>query len=153
GEPYKDILANDLECEEDVLDAVVDALPDCGHYEIMQGDEPFYDDCANYESIATANNRERADEEDYWYDRRFALQWDEFCRTVQFDRRFFKTKEILDDLFGSPDEYNEGPIRPIYELGVGQIIFRARLLDDSFKETSLGKNPAAELSAPPKERA
>src|SRR5262249_25873468 len=41
GEPYKDILANDLECEEDVLDAVVDALPDCGHYEIMQGDEPF----------------------------------------------------------------------------------------------------------------
>jgi hypothetical protein len=131
----------------------VDALPDCDQYDVMQGGEAFYDEWANYESIESANRRDRVDEEDYWYERRFTYQWDEFCTTVQFERRFFKIKEILDELFGSPSEYNEGPIKPVYELEVGQTIFRARLLDDSFNDESLNKNPSSALSAPPKERA
>jgi hypothetical protein len=128
-------------------------LPDCSDRDISQGDEPFYDDCANYESIADAGKRSRVDEEEYWYENRFLFQWDDFCKTVQFERRFFKTKERLDSLFGKPTEYHEGAVRPIYELKAGQTIFRARVLDDGFNDDRLRKDPAAELSAPPKERA
>jgi hypothetical protein len=153
GEPYKDILIDELECDEAVVDAIAELLPDATDRDIMQGDEPFYDECNSYEAIATAESRSRANEEDYWYARRFSLQWDDFCKTVQFERRFFKTKELLDSLFGQPDEYQEGAVRPIYDLKAGSKIFRARLLDDEFKEERLAKNPAAELGAPPKERA
>lgn len=153
GEPYQDILGNDLECDEDVFNAVVASLPDCSDRDISQGDEPFYDDCANYELIADANKRSRADEEEYWYENRFAFQWEDFCKTVQFQRRFFKTKELLDSLFGKPSEYREGAVRPIYELKAGQVIFRARVLDDGFNHDHFRHSPAAELSAPPKERA
>jgi hypothetical protein len=152
GEPYKDILANDLECDEPVLDAIAENLPDCSDRDIQQGDEPFYDECANYESIAAAESRSRADEEDYWYENRFSLQWTDFCKTVQFERRFFNTKDSLDQLFGKPEEYQEGAVRPLYDLDAGERLFRARLLNDDFDEARLGKNPSAELSAPPKER-
>jgi RES domain len=152
GEPYKDILGNDLECDEDVLDAVVENLPDCSHYDIAQGDEPFYEDCANYESIADAESRSRADQEEYWYENRFSFQWEEFCETVKFRKRFFM-KELLDDLFGKPEEYHEGAIKPIYELKAGQKIFRTRVLDDDLTEDRLRKSPGAELDAPPKTKA
>jgi RES domain len=153
GEPYQDILGNDLECDEDVFNAVMASLPDCSHRDISKGAEPFYDDCANYELIADANKRSRADEEEFWYQNRFAFQWEDFCKTVQFQRRFFKTKELLDDLFGKPSEYREGPVRPLYELKAGQAVFRARVLDDGFSRHQLRDNPAAELSAPPKDKA
>jgi RES domain len=153
GIPYLDILGDDLDCDEDVFNAVVASLPDCSHRDIAQGDEPFYDICANYELMADAAKRSRADEEEYWYENRFSFQWADFCKTVQFEKRFFKTKELLDSLFGKPEEYHEGAVRPIYDLKAGQTIFRARVLDDDFNEQRLQKNPAAELSAPPKERA
>lgn len=153
GEPYKDILGNDLECDGDLVDAIAESLPDCTHSQIADGDEPFYDDTANYESTAKASGRERADEEEYWYQNRFTLQWQDFCEVVQFQRRFFKTKELLDELFGKPEEYNEGTIRPVYSLKGGVKIFRARLLDDTFDESGLTKNPEVELSAPPKTKA
>ncbi|MDP3554477.1 RES family NAD+ phosphorylase [Methylocystis sp.] len=149
GEPYKDILASDLECDEHVVDAVAENLPDCSWHDISQGDESFYDECANYESIDVAESRQRADEEGYWYENRFTYQWNDFCRTVQFNRRFFKTKELLDSLFGKPEEYHEGPVKPIYNLELGTKIFRARVLDDVFTENRLVENPAAELGAPP----
>jgi hypothetical protein len=65
GEPYQDILGNDLECDEDVFNAVIASLPDCSDRDVQQGDEPFYDEFANYESIADAKKRSRVDEEDY----------------------------------------------------------------------------------------
>jgi hypothetical protein len=153
GEAYQDILGNDLECDEDVFNVVVASLPDCSHRDIAQGDEPFYDDCAHSELIADAEKRSRVDEAEYWYENRFSFQWDDFCKVVQFERRFFKTKELLDRLFGKQKEYHEGAVRPIYELKAGQTIFRARILDDDFNDERLRKNPAAELSAPPKGRA
>ena len=153
GEPYKDILSNELECDETITDAVAENLPDCSHYDIADGAEPFYDDCANYESIAAVQKRERAEEEERWYERRFSYQWEDFCKTVQYARRFFKIKELLDDLFGKPEEYDNGQIRPVYTLKVGQKIYRARLLDDEFTEEKLGRNPSQELSAPPREKA
>src|SRR6202022_1310326 len=56
-------------------------------------------------------------------------------------------------LFGTPEEYDVGTIRPAYVLEIGQKIYRARLLDDGFTESHLNNNPAKELSAPPKEKA
>lgn len=151
GEPYKEILAGELECDESVIDAVAKNLPDCDWHDITQGGECFYDDCANYEAIKAANNRWRADEEEYWYENPFSYQWNDFCQTVQFNRRFFKTKELLDRLFGKPEEYHEapGPVRPMYFLESGTKIFRARVLDDVFTEQRLEEDPAGELGAPP----
>jgi hypothetical protein len=153
GEPYQDILGNELECDEQVFNAIIASLPDCSDRDIAQGDEPFYDDCANYESIADAKKRSRLDEEEYWYENRFSFQWDDFCETVKFERRFFKTKELLDELFGKPEEYHEGAIKPIYDLKAGQKLFRARILDDDFTDDRLRKSPESELSAPPKTKA
>ena len=150
GEPYKDVLANDLECEEKVFDAVMDCLPDHDHADVASGEEPFYDDCANYESIAEAEKRFSVDQEEYWYENRFSYQWEDFCNIVQYERRFFKIKEPLDKLFGKPEEYDQGKIRPVYMLKAGQVIYRARLLDDDFTEEALGKSAPAGLSAPPK---
>ena len=153
GEPFKDILGNDLECDEKIIDAVADNLPDCSHRDIKHGAEPFYDDCANYESIIDAEKRRSSEEEEHWYEQRFSYQWADFCQTVQYERRFFKIKELLDDLFGTPEEYDEGAIRPVYALKVGKKIYRARLLDDDFTQERLNKNPAKELGAPPREKA
>ncbi len=153
GEPYKEILSSELECDETITDAIADNLPDCSHYDIKHGAEPFYDDLVNYESIAEVQRRERAEEKERWYERRFTYQWKDFCQTVQYERRFFKTKELLDDLFGKPEEYDNGLIRPVYALKIGQKIYRARLLDDDFTEEKLRGNPVKELSAPPRERA
>jgi len=80
-------------------------------------------------------------------------QWEDFCQKVQYERRFFKTKELLDKLFGKPTEYEGGPINPVYVLNAGPKIFRARIFDDSFTQEILGRNPEAQLGAPPRDRA
>jgi hypothetical protein len=68
GEPYEDILADDLECDSNVLSAIVESLPDCSNHDIAQGADPFYID-ANYERVADAEKRFRAEEE-WWPDSR-----------------------------------------------------------------------------------
>jgi hypothetical protein len=40
----------------------------------------------------------------------------------------FGIKEKLDGLFGKPEEYGEGPVKPLYDLAAGQVLFRARLM-------------------------
>jgi hypothetical protein len=153
GESYKDILANDLGCNEELLDAIIERLPDYDHADIADGAEAFYDDCANYESIEAARKRDDAEAKEYWYEHRFSYQWEEFCEIVQNRRRFFQIKEPLDELFGKPEEYAEGNIRPVYELPTGVRIYRARLLDSDFTETRLQENVARGLSAPPRIKA
>lgn len=149
GDPYKEILSWELECDEPVLDAIAENLPDESQRAIQKGAEAFYDDSANYESTASVERRSREEEEYYWYQRRFSLQWNEFCDLVQYKNRFFNIKRKLDKLFGKPAEYNAGDIKPIYILKAGQPIFRARLLDDQFTEDVLMRDPAKELGAPP----
>jgi hypothetical protein len=153
GAPYEEILAEELECDSEIVDAVSKNLPDIGHYEAAQGDTPFYDDSLNYERIADAEKRNHEEWEEYWYQNRFSYQWQDFCTTVQYERRFFETKELLDQLFGAPSEYDEGTIRPVYPLREGTKLYRARLLDNDFTGEMLGNNPSGELGAPPKERA
>src|SRR5262249_24396327 len=72
---------------------------------------------------------------------------------VQYTRRFFQIKEPLDELFGDPNEYQGGTIKPVYVLPHGERIYRARLIDDSFTHEMLDRNPVAELGAPPREEA
>jgi hypothetical protein len=152
GDSYENILAEELECDEPVLKAVLDCLSDYDNVDVAGGEEPFYED-VNYESIETANNRDRADQEEYWYERRFSYQWEEFCYQVQNQRRFFGIKGPLDELFGKPEEYAEGAVRPLYDLPAGTLIFRARVLDDSAMDERLAARPATELGAPPPPRA
>jgi transposase len=152
GEPYEDILINELDCSADVLRAICDNLPDATHHDLAQGADPFYTDAYGFERISDAEERERKEWEERWYEERFTLQWQEFCQKVQYERRFFNIKEPLDALFGDPKEYENGKIPPMYTLPAGQKLYRARLLDDSFTEELLDARPGRELSAPPRER-
>ena len=137
----------------EVVEAIIESLPDVSHHDISQGADAFYDGTASYENFANIEAEERADQEAYWYERRFVYLWEDFCQKVQYDRRFFKTKELLDNLFGKPTEYEGGPINPVYVLKAGQKIFRARILDDGFTREILARHPDRELDAPPKDRA
>lgn len=153
GEPYEDILLNELECDGAVVHAISEHLPDASDRDIAQGADPFYDSSQNYEAIADIEQRDREAEQEYWYENRFRFEWKGFCKKVQHQRRFFQIKEPLDELFGDPKEYECGAIRPVYTLSVGQKIYRARLLSDTLTEDQLKREPAKELGPPPPERA
>jgi len=131
---------------------VIDALPDVSHHDIAQGADPFYTDATNFEPIEAARARERADQDEYWFANRYTFEWEDFCKQVQFSARFFGIKERLDELFGKPDEYGEGPVRPLYDLAAGQPVFRARLLNDDLSEEAIQANPSTCLGAPPVNR-
>jgi RES domain len=152
GESFEDIFAYELEASDEVVRAVIDALPDVSHREITQGAEPFYTDATNFESIEAARAREKADQDEYWFANRYAFEWSDFCKQVQFSARFFGIKERLDELFGKPEEYGEGPVKPLYDLPAGQAVFRARLLNDDLTEEVIEADPAARLGAPPSNR-
>ena len=130
----------------------MDALPDASHYEIAQGGERYYTDAHNFELIEAARAREKADQDEYWFANRYAFEWKDFCTMVQFSARYFGIKERLDSLFGKPDEYGEGPIKPLYDLPAGQVVFRARLMNGDLTEDVLNANGAALLGAPPTAR-
>jgi hypothetical protein len=98
GEPYEDILMYELDCDDDVRHDIIDNLPDVSHRELSQGADPFYTDAYGFERIADAEEREKREQEEYWYERRFTLQWQDFCEKVQYERRFFNIKEPLDAL-------------------------------------------------------
>ena len=136
-----------------MVEAIIENLPDVSWHDISQGDEAFYDDSASYESVAEVEAEERAEQEEYWYERPFVYQWEDFCKKIQYERRFFKIKEPLDELFGKPGEYESGPINPVYALKPGQKIFRARILDDGLTEDVLSQNSETHLGAPPRDRA
>jgi hypothetical protein len=153
GDPYKWILADELSCDEPVIEAISENLPDATNRDISQGDEAFYDDCQNYESVASVNQRSQQEEEDYWFEHRVTFEWHDFCQAVQFKNRFFKVKKRLDDLFGKPEEYSSGAHKPIYLLKAGQHIYRARIFDDGFSETDLNEDAARHLGAPPANKA
>lgn len=71
---------------------------------------------------------------------------------VQFSARFFGIKQKLDELFGDPAEYGEGPVKPLYDLGAAQTLYRARLMRDDLTEEVLNADGATRLGAPPAER-
>jgi hypothetical protein len=153
GSSLSEILSEELGADDgDFIEIIIDNLPDASDRDISNGDEAFYDETSYYEGIEEAAKRDMADYDDYWYENRISLQWQDFCKKVQYQNRFFNTKETLDDLFGKPSEYESGKANPIYTLKAGQKIYRARALDGSFTEEMLSKNPAKELGAPPKDR-
>lgn len=153
GEPFEAILSEELYCEEDTLNLVIKHLPDISDHDFAQGSEPFYTD-RNYETIAEALDREQKEQADYWYENRFHYQWKDFCKRVQFERRFFDLKEPLDELFGpDPTAYEQGAIAPVYTLAPGLKLYRARLLGNGLDEEKLAKDAEKELGAPPVDRA
>jgi hypothetical protein len=152
GQPYEEIFAEELGSSDDVLDVVIAALPDVSDRDISKGAEPYYTDAYNFEPIEAARAREKADQDEYWFANRYAFEWGDFCEKVQFSSRFFGIKERLDELFGKPEEYGEGPVRPLYDLGAGQVNFCARVMDANLTEDDLRVNGAALLGPPPSAR-
>lgn len=152
GDPYADIMAESLQCDPDVIDAIDEHLPDATSRDIAQGDECFYDQDVNYEEITAAKKRDEQRELEYWYENRIYFQWQDFANAAINRRRFFGLKEQLDQLFGDPTEYEGGSTNPVYELPAGATIYRARLIDDPSLVERVNKAPAKELGAPPRDR-
>lgn len=152
GRPYEEIFAEELGASSEVTDAVVGALPDVSERDIQQGADPYYTDAHNFEPIEEAKAREKADQDDYWFANRYTFEWEEFCRQVQFSSRFFGIKQKLDELFGDPAEYGEGPVKPLYDLPAAQKLYRARLMRDDLTEAALNDDGAAKLGPPPSAR-
>jgi len=153
GETYESLIGDELGCNKELLDAVLEYLPDADHYDIMQGGDSFYNVWTNYELISEIEVREKEEEFERWYEERYTHQWEKFCWDVKFSNRFFSTQKPLDDLFGAPSEYNVGGIRPLYKLGIGTTIYRARHIDEHLIYDQLRENAAKALSAPPRHRA
>jgi len=144
GAPYMNILAEDLGCQEDVVDALAENLEDIEGFWPPDGGDAFYDKEINYEPLGAALKREQEEWEEYWFENQFSIPWQEFCDTVKYTRRFFKIQELLDKLFGTPDSYEKG-VKVIYNIEAGQHLYRARLLDDNLNRAKLNSKPAAEL--------
>ena len=149
GEPFEIIFADELGASDDVTEAVIAALPDVSDHDVMLGADPFYTDAHNFEPIESARAREKADQDEYWFANRYAYEWEDFCKYVQFSSRFFGIRKKLDELFGTPAEYGEGPVKPLYDLPTGQRIFRARLMNEELTEHAINANGAILLGAPP----
>jgi hypothetical protein len=153
GSPLNEVITDLLQTDSSsVVDATIDFLPDS---DPRDGDL-FYDSWQNYESLKTATDREKAEADQYYeflYEEKITSNWKNFCETVKHRRRFFNNKKILDNLFGPCTSYEAGKIKPIYQLGAGEKIFRARLIEGSNLKKKLEQNPAKELSSPPKEKA
>ncbi|UGV24673.1 hypothetical protein E0H22_02620 [Rhodopseudomonas boonkerdii] len=152
GQPFEEIFSDELGASDDVVRAVMDALPDVSDRDIADGDEAYYTDAHNFEPIEAARAREKADQDEYWFANRYAFEWEDFCKRVQFSSRFFGIKQKLDELFGEPAEYGEGPVKPLYDLAAPQTLYRARLMRDDLTEAVLNANGAAKLGPPPSER-
>lgn len=152
--PYGDdlnyVLAEELNCEDEkLIQEIINNLPD-DHF------DPFYEEDKTYELISVASKRKQQEADDYydyWYHDEIAVSWEDFCNTVKHKRRFFQIEEILDNLFGSRQEFEKGVNKPIYELKKNTEIFRARILDHHLTYKTLNKYAKRELGAPPKEKA
>ena len=154
GSTLLEILSDDLAVEgRAVAEAIIHHLPDVDWHDVVEGADAFYDDGANYERASNVEMEERADQEDYWFENRFRYEWSDFCGVVRYQNRHFAAKALLDHLFGAPSKYEDGPVAPIYELAADLRVFRARRLDDRLTAVTLAGAPAAQLGAPPRDRA
>lgn len=153
GDTYPSIFCEELGCEEAVVEVLKDHLPDASSRDIAQGADTFYNDGDLFELISEYEKREAQKAEEFWYENRIYFQWQDFCKAAIYGKRFFGLQAQLDELFGDPKEFEDGALRPIYEVPAGQKIFRARLLDDTSLEEKVRLNPAGELGAPPRDRA
>jgi RES domain len=153
GQPYDEIMMDELQCDEVLVRAIEPYLPDASNHDLSQGDETFYDDTQLYEGIAAIDQREQLREEEYWYENRFSIQWEGFCDTVINKQRFFNVTRHLDKLFGKSKEFETGEISPIYQLASDTRLFRVRLKSEGLTSTALSRHPAKELGPPPNDKA
>jgi hypothetical protein len=85
GDTYEYILGDNLVCDEKIVKAIDENLPDFSHREIQKGAEPFYVRWANYESIENAQRRKREEAEDH------ELSYEELNRSAPLTDNIFDT--------------------------------------------------------------
>ena len=151
GKPYLDIITEDiLGVEAEIADDINENLPD--DYCLEAGEHPFYDEDKNYELVINRDRRNLDDDHflKYWYKNKFEHDWNEFCKTVKFGRRYTKIEPLLNELFGKAEIYSRGRTPPVYELPEGVDVYRARILQGITIE-KIQENPQKELGCPNKE--
>lgn len=124
-------------------------LVSCSQWQIMQGDEPRFDEFGLYSRLQ------------FW-PVETERKWRDFKSGIMHKSRFFNQsgKEFLEWLFGSIDSFRRGSTSDLNEDGVVRTIkadgnvelFRAR--ECSLAEAQeIARNPDDQLGAPPKEKA
>jgi len=152
GNPYKEILQEDIDCSEELVAAIDEKFSGICHVEFMDSGDCFYKDDACYEPIADAQVRERAEMEEYYeeyYRKDIGYAWFDFCKFVKYTNRFFEIKPLLDSLFGRVEEYKKDIIK---NLNAGTNVYRARKFGHTFSQEDLDQSPEENLGAPPAER-
>lgn len=98
GEPYQEILSDDLQCDEEVLNAIIEKFPDADYIDIKDGGEAFYDDFASYESIDAAAKRD-LDAMDYYYELEASLSnpnsLDTLHRSLESMKQLLEEKDLM----------------------------------------------------------
>lgn len=149
GEDLPNCISELLRCDYDIAEVITRELNDTEYHVVKDGGEPFYDDGKCYESLAEMEAREEAERDEYWYENRVKFQWDEFCKYVKYNNRFFSIKAKLDEIFGYADSYKEGNRCPVYKISKGTKIYRARKLENGIDHNKIKHNPLKELGPPP----
>lgn len=143
GDSLETQIADLVEAEFEVVEALVDQLIEDDDYWPPDGGEPFYDQTQNYDKYEH-------------HDFRHSELWERFCDDVVHRQRFFNTDardliaEIFDGVQFQRDHQQRSPVYQIQPHTPEGRFFRARVADLQSKQKQIADNPAKELGPPPK---
>jgi hypothetical protein len=136
-----------LETGSEIASDIVSLLSQKEQYSVIKdGEEAYYDTTSQYESMYISSYEHNE-------------LWNEFCRIVKHQSRFYNTQAeiILKELFDGIKYFkhvgDKGPIRNIGPGTDETSVFRARKIRDNNDIVSFLKNPGKELGPPPKSKA
>lgn len=149
GDPIELFVSEFLAQDFDFLEEIVAAVIDAENCWPPDGDQPFFDTCANYER-ATIHTHE------------YSGLWQSATRELQSRRRFFsaEAKNLFDAIFGglrsvqvlvsiwNPESDGDAR-RVVREFAVGASIYRARTLSSDAQLEDIFKDPFRHVGPPP----
>jgi len=135
------IIQEIAEVEEDIAEAVAKQLHDEEWHDVMKdGAEPYYDPTSTY------SEREIHPTE-------LQLEWEEFCRRIKHERRFFDEagRLILGTILGDGIRSDDNPLSVcVVRLKKGERLFRARRADSAHAAAAIMADPRRQLGPPPR---
>jgi RES domain len=131
----------------DFEDEIVDAVVDTEFVDVADGEIPFYEDSADYESIPTSLHR--------YYE-----EWDFVLRELKHGRRFFNSsaQSLFDRLFRGVDGMKSfgkenGEEDVVWVFPRGFTLYRARTCDSWSRLNDFHSHPYENVGPPPPDQA
>ncbi|MEN5264807.1 RES family NAD+ phosphorylase [Stenotrophomonas sp. TWI587] len=143
GESLSAIIEERLGCHYKAHDRIIDAVRDAEDWNPWDGDTAYWNEetCYQFRFIT--------------YEPSDLPSWHQTRDEIKHGRRFFSptAKAMFDELFKDIRQiqaWSEGQPKPVcYELPANAKLFRARVVDTEFGQSSVIANPGAEVGPPP----